>query len=66
MIFANPFARFDYTVRIDPEGFHMPYEIYSDTDLEVMQWKYHRLSNKPKTLLSVRCNGLIYGGVPRK
>lgn len=63
MLFYRPGDR--YEVQNDPEGFKPLYEICGDTDLQIQEWKYYRLHNKPKTLLSVRCNGLIYGGSQR-
>lgn len=63
MLFYRPSDRVQ--ILNDPDGFYMPYEMYSDTDKEVLEWKYYRLHNKGKTLLSVRCLGLIYGGSQR-
>lgn len=49
-------------VEVDPEGFAMPYEVYSDSELENIRARYFKLTNRPKHLLAVRCNGLIFGG----
>lgn len=54
-----------YEVVNDPEDFKVPYEQIGDTDREMLEWKYYRLHNKGRTLLSIRCNGLIYGGTQR-
>ena len=62
----DPLQRFNYTIQIDPEGFQMPYENYGDTDLEFMQYRYSRLKSYSKHILSVRCNGQVYGGVAKK
>lgn len=63
MLFYRPGER--YTITNDPEGFQQLYEQCGDTDLEVQMWRYYRLHNKGKTLLSIRCNGLVYGGSQR-
>lgn len=54
-----------FAVQNDPDDFKPLYEPIGDIDLEVQMWKYYRLHNKGKTLLSVRCNGVVYGGVNR-
>lgn len=54
-----------FQVQNDPDGFVQLHEACDDTDIEIQKWKYFRLTNKGKTLLSVRCLGLVYGGTQR-
>lgn len=64
---------YDYTqrrhrsVQVDPDAFVAPsYTIVSGSlDEELLKERYFKLTNFSKTLLSTRCNGLIYGGSDR-
>ena len=47
------------------QAFKMPYDVYGETDLEIQKWRYFRLTNQPKTLLSVRCNRFVNGIIKR-
>lgn len=38
----------------DPDDFKMPYTSYGNTDLEIMQDKYNKLTNRSKNPLIVR------------
>ena len=49
----NPFVRY-FEVVNDTQDFKMPYQLYGNVDLELMQTRYNNLSNKPKSYLHVR------------
>ena len=48
------------------DAFFMPFSPHTEFEDEVCKWKYARLHNKGKTLLSVRCNRFVNGLVERQ
>jgi hypothetical protein len=49
----NPYARI-IEYRNDENDFRMPYQIYGESDKQIMLEKYMKLTNKPKSYLEKR------------
>ncbi len=55
------------TVTVDMDAYIPPsYAVAEDSlDDQLLKERYSKLNNFSKTPLSIRCNGLIYGGADR-
>lgn len=49
MLKTHTDATAKYTLRVDPRGFKMPYEIYGELDEWIKYNRYQHLTNRPRS-----------------